>query len=167
MAKKEKRVKADGVKKPFYKKPWFIALVVVVILGALFGGGSKGDEKDTPETKPEEAETQTESLSFEIVAGQANEYSKEVVMSEGTDLEEKLIVYYVPAGDYSVENLGDYATQVTVYEGFALNKDTGYDEYTNTGDVVLINKGESKDINVPDGWYIEVAEPTHIKLTQK
>ena len=88
-------------------------------------------------------------------------------MSEGTDFEEHLVVYYVPAGKYTVKNLGDYRTQVNVYEGFAKNSETGYDEYTNTGDIIVLEVNGEGEIEVPDGWYIEIHEPTHISLTTK
>lgn len=114
-------------------------------------------------------ETAEESISettemIELIAGELGDYGKEIVMNEGTDLEEKMIVYYVPAGKYKVENLGDYRTQVNVYKGFEKNKESGYDEYTDSGDIVVLNKGEKGDIEVPDGWYIEIHD-SHILLT--
>jgi hypothetical protein len=58
-------------------------------------------------------------------------------------------------------------TQVNVYEGITSNSETGYDEYTSAGDVKMIDKGATVEIEVPDGWFIEIQEPTHIKLTAK
>lgn len=155
----------------FYKKPWFIAAVVILVLGALFGGGSKKDENKSVDAKPEETETRIietlVTLSYEIITEQANEYGKEVVMNEDADSKEEFITYYnFPAGDYIVENLGDNATQFSIHEGL-VNKETGYNEYDGTGDVVMVNKGESKDINIPDGWCIVVTEPAHIRFTKK
>ena len=124
------------------------------------------DMTDIDEAEDEQA-GEVESDSIELVAGELGEYGKSVVMSAGTDCEEELIVYYVPAGTYTVKNLGDYRTQITVYEGFAKNTETGYDEYTNTGDIVLLNADESGEIEVPDGWFIEIQEPAHISLTAK
>ncbi len=103
---------------------------------------------------------------IEIIDGQKGEYGKEITMSAGTDGEEKLIVYYVPAGKYIVKNLGNYKTQVSVYEGFEKNSETGYDEYTNTGNIVVLDVNGKDEIEVPDGWFIEI-HGEHILLTEK
>jgi hypothetical protein len=56
-------------------------------------------------------------------------------------------------------------TQVNVFEGFAKNEETGYDEYTATGSIILIQVDETGTIEVPEGWFIEIHEPAHISLT--
>lgn len=55
-------------KKPFYKRPWFIALVVIVILAVVAGGnqGTRGDRAQG-ETATGGADTQKESQAPEIV----------------------------------------------------------------------------------------------------
>lgn len=184
--------KQGGDQKPNMKKG-LISLLVFFISFILLGvtapktdiSSEKSEESDakvedtaevvenTEETKEGEESTEatTEEVedveAIELIAGELGEYGKEITMSEGTDLEENLIVYYVPAGTYTVENVGDYMTQVTVYEGITSNSETGYDEYTSVGDVKMIDKGATADIEVPDGWFIEIHEPTHIKLTAK
>lgn len=152
-------------KKPIYKKWWFWVIIVVVIAGA-FGsaGGKNKTETTTTDTSKDTTDTATV---IELVAGEKGDYGKEIVMSEGTDLEEHLIVYYVPGGKYTVKNLGDYRTQINVYEGIAKNAETGYDEYTNTGNIVMLDAGAEDDLEVPDGWFIELHEPDHISLTAK
>lgn len=104
--------------------------------------------------------------SIELTAGEKGAYGQELTMGEGTDMEEKLIVYYLPEGTYLVENLGSYRTQVSVYEGVQKG-DNGYDEYTNTGDILMLDVGETGELTVPEGWFIEIHEPTHISLTPK
>lgn len=104
---------------------------------------------------------------IELVAGTTGKYGKEIVMSAGTDLEEHLVVYYLPAGNYTVKNLGEKRAQVSVYEGFARNDETGYDDYTNVGDIVVLGVGGSGEINIPEGWFVEIHEPTHISLEAK
>lgn len=177
--------KQGGDQKPNMKKG-LIALLVFFISFILVG--VTAPKKDTSSEKSEEADEKVEDTtevventedakedkepteeaeSIELIAGELGEYGKEITMSEGTDLEENLIVYYVPAGTYTVENVGDYMTQVTICEGITSNSETGYDEYTSVGDVKMIDKGATADIEVPDGWFIEIHEPTHIKLTSK
>ena len=65
----------EKTKKPFYKRWWFIALVVMLILGSIFGGENNEDDKakditseskenkveqEKPEEKPEEDRTLAE-----------------------------------------------------------------------------------------------------------
>lgn len=116
-----------------------------------------------------ESATSTSTVStstIELTAGQKGEYGQGVTMSKGTDQEEKFFAYYVPEGTYNVKNLGDKPTQVSVYEGFK-KSDNGYDEYTSAGDAIMLKVDETGTINVPNGWFIEIHEPTHIALTAK
>ena len=164
------------------RKIWLICFAVAMVAFFAFGSTTEltdnegelktqtsvNDDSNTNVVSDVEATSEEpNSNAIELVAGEKGDYGKEVVMSEGTDLEEHLIVYYLPAGTYTVKNLGDYRTQISVYEGFSKNVETGYDEYTQTGDIVLLNKNESGDIEIPDGWFIEIQEPTHISLTAK
>lgn len=148
-----------------------IALAWIVYIGI----GISGNSSDSTETPPAtdtavQEETSEEGSSAEAItltAGELGDYGKEIVMNEGTDMEENLVVYYVPAGDYTVTNVGDNMTQVSVYEGFARDESTGYDDYTAVGDTPTIEAGASADINVPDGWFIEIHEPAAIELVAK
>lgn len=124
-----------------------------------------GSDSESPESSLDTA-PQPEKATIELVAGEAGEYGRELIMSAGTDLEERLVIYYVPAGTYSVENLGRYRTQVNVYEG-TKQGENGYDEYTSTGDILVLDAGKTGDITVPEGWFIEIHEPDHIALTAK
>lgn len=169
MAKKEKAETQEKVKKPIYKKWWFWLIIVCLVLGAFGGGNKKSDESTKePTEQTQEAEPQEETADvITLTAGEAGEYGKEITMNEGTDMPETLIVYYLPAGDYTVKNVGEYTTQVNVYEGFARDESTGYDDYTNVGDTVRLDVDQTADINVPDGWFIEIHEPTKIELVAK
>lgn len=122
---------------------------------------TENSQQNQNNTESQSAETND----IELIAGEQGEYGKMITMSAGTDMEESFYVYYVPAGTYEVTNNGKYMTQVNVYEGFARNEETGYDEYTNTGDIKLIDSGATAAIEVPEGWFIEIHEPAHISLT--
>lgn len=121
-------------------------------------------ESEITEILTEETE-ESETVTFELTAGEQGEYGKMITMSAGTDMEESFYAYYVPAGTYEVTNIGKFMTQVNVYEGFSKNEETGYDEYTNTGDIKLIDVEKTATITVPDGWFIEIQEPAHVSLT--
>lgn len=159
---KEKKVKekAEKVKKPIFKKWWFWVIIVLLVFG-VFGMG--GNDKDATETATSTEQTETADV-IELEAGVLGDYGKEIVMNEGTDMPENLIVYYVPEGEYTVTNIGDYMTQVSVYGGFARDESTGYDDYTEIGDTPTIDVNQTATITVPEGWFIEIHEPTHITL---
>ena len=179
----------DSDQKKQKRKIWLISLAVAVVSLVAFAAtdnsssdsneeinaGKQVEETTVEETanddsdsnsSTEEAVSVDESNAIELVAGELGDYGKEITMSEGTDLEEHLVVYYLPAGKYDVKNIGEYRTQVSVYEGYTKNAD-GYDEYTDSGDVVLLNVDETAEIEVPDGWFVEIHEPTHITLIAK
>lgn len=157
---------SEKVKKPIYKKWWFWVIIVVLVFGVFGSLGGGSDEEATAEEATTE-ETTAEADVITLTAGEMGDYGKEIVMNEGTDMEENLIVYYVPAGEYTVKNVGEFRTQVSVYEGFARDESTGYDDYTNVGDTPSIDVNETADITVPDGWFIEIHEPCVIELVAK
>ncbi len=162
----------NSVKKAIYKRWWFWVIIVLLVFG-IFGsmGGNKDEEAVTPTNQETATQTEQETEATKevitLTAGELGDYGKETVMNEGTDMPEELIVYYIPAGDYTVKNVGEYPTQVNVYEGFARDESTGYDDYTNGNSTPMIEVGETADINVPDGWFIEIHEPTVIELEKK
>lgn len=143
-----------------------IGLFCLVFMIAFVGCG----DSDTEEPAATEETVATEESSSDVIeleAGTLGDYGKEIIMNEGTDMEESLVVYYVPAGDYTVTNVGEFMTQVSVYGGFERDESTGYDDYTEVGDTPNIDVDQSADISVPDGWFIEIHEPTHITLEKK
>lgn len=159
------------------KKKILMAILVMTLTLSLIACGGEAEETTesnteeiTQETNDVEIDEDSENLdseendAIELIAGEQGDYGKQITMSEGTDMEESFYVYYVPAGTYTVVNKGEYMAQVSVYEGFAKNEETGYDEYTNAGDIVLLDAGKEDSIEIPDGWFIEIQEPAHISL---
>lgn len=131
-------------------------------------------EKETVASEKDESSQETEAevepeevaLTIDLVAGKENEYSKSRTWNAGTEYEETQLVYYVPAGTYEVTNAGEYPTQVNVYEGVAVT-DEGWEEPANVGDVITLKVGETGQITVPEGYYVDIAEPTHVVLEMK
>lgn len=145
-------------------------LIATMTLSLVACGGSEEPAEEATQTEEtteqtEEPADSEEDNTIELIAGEQGEYGKEITMSEGTDMEESFYVYYIPAGTYTVTNEGDFMTQVNVYEGFAKNEESGYDEYTSTGDILMLDSEQSDTLEVPEGWFIEIQEPTHISLT--
>ncbi|HFI0272286.1 TPA: hypothetical protein ACGO2R_000128 [Streptococcus suis] len=172
----------DTVKKPFYKKNWFIALIVLFIIGLFM---PKNEEQKNAEVSTQTttsrssttdavessntAENTTESASVEsfiLTAGDIGQYGKKIVMNEGTDMPEELVVFYLPSGDYQVKNVGNFPSQLNVYEGFKRDETTGYDDYTN-GQSILLKVDETGTINIPEGWFVEIHEPSQFELVKQ
>lgn len=147
---------------------WLLVATMALSLAACGGSEEPSEEATQTEETTEPTETPAdseESSTIELIAGEQGEYGKEITMSEGTDMEESFYVYYLPVGTYEVTNIGEFMTQVSVYEGFAKNEESGYDEYTASGDILMLDAEQSDTLEIPDGWFIEIQEPTHISLT--
>lgn len=155
-------VKRDTMK-PIVK---YGLIAIAWIFWLLLGMGARNSEPDTGSER-QYIETQEANAvdSIELVAGQTGKYGKEIVMNEGTDLEEHLVIYGVPSGKYLAKNLGSWNAQVSVYRGIVKTAE-GYDEYAETGDAILLMSGEEKELNIPDGWFVELSGGTDISLTR-
>ncbi len=119
------------------------------------------------ENKEENKESVKEKEVIKLVAGEPGEYGKAVTLDEGTEFEEHLILYYVPSGDYEVKNIGDRLAQVNAYEGYVYNEEEGFTEALDGANIIMLKPNETGTINVPEGWFIEIHEPTEIELTKK
>ena len=87
-------VESVKVKKPFYKKWWFIALVAMFIIGAIGGGDVEDTTKEEPETE-------------------------EVVENENLDEEEQTEIAEQSTNDIVIGEpmkIGEYTLTVTGYE---------------------------------------------------
>ena len=132
------------------KKKWIIiAVVVLVVLIGGFGGGSDDEN------------------SFTITAGKTGEYGKLITYHEGTEFEETLYAYYVPAGTYTVTNIGEYGSQITVCSDETVITDTGWEESVDIGDVELMGVGDSYTLTVEEGYHIEIIEPAVFELVKQ
>lgn len=117
------------------------------------------NDTETPPEPVTEPEPQDNAIT--LVAGEKGLYGEWFTMNE-----EAFYIYRVPAGVYRVTNAGEYPTQASVYKGVIRNEETGFDEYSASGDVAWMDVGGSKEITVPEGWFIEIHEPTKITLVR-
>ena len=123
------------------------------------------DKKDNTDVVKEESTENEESSESVIVinADELGEYGQELILNENTDMPDKTIGYFVPEGKYEVTNKGDYPTQVNVYKNEKHVTEEGWEEWAD-GNVVLIKVGESAEIEVQDGYFVNVDAPAHIEL---
>ena len=134
------------------KKKWIIIgiVVLVVLIGGIGGSDDSADE-----------------ASFTLTAGEAGEYGQEITYNKGTEFEETFYAYYIPEGTYTVTNTGDYMSQITVCSNEKIITDAGWEETESTGDVKVIDVGESDTITVEEGYHIEIIEPSVFELIKQ
>lgn len=164
------------------KQKVLLALLCLSLVVALTACGmemSTTDETsfatETPETDEEalaadevsEPVEQEEKLVFELVAGEQGEYGQMITYNKGTEFEENFYAYYVPAGTYTVTNVGDYMSQFNVYSDEIVVNDAGWEEVAEAYFVKLIDVDKSETVTIEEGQHIEIAEPAHFKLEQQ
>jgi hypothetical protein len=143
----------------------FIAgvLAVFIIAGVCSINDKKKDEtSDVHTTESPESEIEYD-LTFFLTAGMQGEYGKTITYNEGTEFEEIFFAYYVPYGKYMVKNVGDYPTQVNAYSDQIVTTASGWEEPAECY-VITLKVGETKELTVPEGWHVEISEPTIIQM---
>lgn len=142
------------------KKKWIIiAVVVLVVLIGGFGGGSGSDSGKSDDSANESSIT--------LTAGEAGEYGQLITYNKDTEFEETFYAYYVPAGTYTVTNIGEYMGQINVYSDETVITEAGWEEAKSTGAVKSIDVGESDTITVEAGQHIEIIEPDVFELVKQ
>lgn len=118
-------------------------------------------------TNVPEATEQTEKLAFDLVAGELGEYGVPVTFNKGTDNEETITAYHIPAGEYTATNIGKYMTQLSIYSDETHTTESGYEEPAETILTKLIDVGATETFTIADGQYIELQEPASFRIEQK
>lgn len=164
-----------NAKKPFYKRWWFIAVVGIVVLSAIFGSNDDENKSttetpsviETNENKVVEETKQEEKLVIELVAGQQGEYGTPMTFNKGTDAEETVIAYHIPAGEYTVTNIGTHMDQFNIYSDETHKTEEGWEQPAESFFVKLIDVNASESFTIADDQYIKVVEPGKWKIEQK
>lgn len=114
----------------------------------------------TNQNNQQNATNVTYDLQLILEAGKKGECGKLLTYNAGTEFEETFFAYYVPAGKYHVVNARTSPTQINVYsdETQIVN---GVEEPKETSSY-LLQSTETKEITVPEGFHIEILEPTYI-----
>lgn len=109
-------------------------------------------------------ETQVPAISFDLIAGEAGEYGEYVTLNKGTEFENTFYAYYIPAGVYTVTNVGEYMSQVSVYDNEVHVTEEGWEEPSGVGDVELLDVGKSATMTIEDDQYVKIIEPAHFRF---
>lgn len=168
MAKKAKK-KSSGL---------LTILLAVVIFAILLGGNKNKDQAktpaatqtavkaetvtetptETPTEVPAEQETKEPSIVISINTDEAGEYGKAMTLNAGTDMENKFIGYFLPAGTYTVSVFIGSTAQISVYKNQTQNVD-GWEEFLlgDSAPIVLLSDKDKKTITVSDGEFVKIS----------
>lgn len=175
-------------KKPFYKKWWFILLVIVVLIGIIGNLGSGGKNKEESNSNTSEISeladnnesensseentdssvaeiSSSEDSQIEITGGDLGVYGKQVELKAADgSVADTRYEYTVPVGSYKVTNNGSNMLQLDiVYE--EISKDSDGNEYQEiAGSPQLLDAGESVVVTIEEGTCIELEEGETITL---
>lgn len=147
-----------------------LCLSLVVALTACGGETTTTDETvSTPDVveTTENVEPEEEKLVIELVAGEQGEYGTPITFNKGTEFEETVIAYHIPAGEYTVTNTGTHMDQFNIYSDETHKTEEGWEEPAESIFVKLIDVGASEDFTIEDGQYIKIVEPGKFKIEQK
>lgn len=104
---------------------------------------------------------------IELVAGEQGEYGTLVTFNKGTEFEQTVIAYHIPAGEYTVTNIGEYMNQFNIYSDETHITDEGWEEPAEGIFVKLMDVGATEDFTIKDGQYIKIVEPGKYRIEQK
>ena len=129
------------------------------------------DETATETTTTESVESSDETTVSDnqqpiiLEAGTENEYSEHLTLNAGTEFEENLIVYVLPAGKYNVHNITGNFAQINIYSKDTHITDEGWEEPEEAVFVKLLKEDESTEIEINEEQYIEIHEPAKFELS--
>lgn len=127
---------------------------------------SESSERDSsPKDSGSEEPAPTKAL-YDLTAGESNEYSWDFVADNGDGTTYTKHGFVIPAGTYKVDNFDTkHPTQVTAY-----SKETVYEdgvEYPAESAPLFVAAGGTETLEIPEGWWVYIAEPAHILLTEQ
>ncbi len=151
-----------------------ILTLSLVVMLALSLAACNGETSTTDEiaSTPDVVETTEnveleEKLVIELVAGEQGEYGTPMTFNKGTDGEVTIIAYHIPAGEYTVTNIGTHMDQFNIYSDETHKTEEGWEEPAESFFVKLIDVNASESFTIEDGQYIKVVEPGKWKIEQK
>lgn len=141
------------------KKTIALFLVLLFAIGLVACGNTADNDDDNQEAGQAE-----ESLSFELIAGEAGEYGELFTINKGTEFEETYYIYRIPTGTYTVTNSGEYMNQFNVYGDTVQVNADGWEELSDVFYTKLLDVGESDTFTIEEGQIVEIIEPGQFLL---
>lgn len=169
----------------------FIFFVILLVIGFVVGdSGNKNTTAKQPivtepvtatvahtaTAKPTETQTAAPTKEpFEIILRypELGEYGVYYTFNENVKKAEEsdkntVIQCFVPAGVYTVTNIDCSPwTFVYTYSKKTVITDAGWEEPADGWVSSMLKPGESCEVTIPEGWYIELLENDHFKMVLK
>ena len=128
------------MKKPIYKRKWFIALIIIIVIAVIGGGmgGGSDEPSDNPSQTEQTASEKDVPQEYKNALRKAETYSDTMYMSKA-GIYDQLVSEYgenfpEDAAQYAVDNLdADWNYNAlkkaeTYYKDMAMSKDAVYDQ---------------------------------------
>ena len=158
------------MKKKLYQRWWFWIIVIVLIspiTSKMFSEPQDSEPPTTEITEPDTVPTTPDSesmpaegyLSFELIAGEEGEYGELFTINRDTEFEETYYIYRVPVGIYTITNIGEYLSQITVASDEIIVNEAGWEEAAEVFYAKAFMVGESDTVEIIKDTYIEIHEP--------
>ena len=142
---------------PRKRKIWiWIIVAVVVVLAVISTQGKQEEQPAQSETISTATPVQAERLTFILTEGEKGPYGSEVTFNANTDMPETQIIYHIPAGTYTVNNISGYAGQLSVNSDETVVNESGWEEPAEVAATLWLDVGGTGTITVQDGQYIEL-----------
>lgn len=100
-----------------------------------------------------------------IFGGQPNKYSEEVYYNKGTADESVKLGYFLPPGDYSLQNTLSRPVQYCIYSR-KTHKQNGFDEAVD-GTAGMLKEHEFIDITIKPDYFLYILSGDSVSLTPK
>lgn len=113
-----------------------------------------------------QAVEQKKAETISLVAGVQGQYGDPFTINKGTEFEENYFIYRVPAGTYTVTNVGKYLNQFTVLGETVYTTDAGWEELSDVYYAKALKPGEADTVTIEDGQIIEIHEPGEFELAK-
>lgn len=167
--------RTNAPQKPKKKKRWIAVAVVLAIV--LFWPFGKSEKEDNPvggtsaelsgQQQTDVSEETKTMLTIVLTADEQGEYGEIMELNKDTEFEEVYYVYRVPAGTYTVTNVGEYMDQFNVYGDTPIKNEDGWEELSDVAYVKLLDVGASDTVTIEDGYIIEIHSPAKFELKEK
>ena len=129
------------------------------------------------ETSDAVVSTSLDNASIELISGELGDYGVVITLNEGMEYdgvsyEDETYCYFVPAGTYTVLNVGEFPLSLYVNQNATT---TEYDTDGNAfetwiqenplGNGNLLGVNETAEITIDDGFFIDLKPNSHLILT--
>lgn len=166
-----KQTKESFLKKKVWKLPvWAIALIALLLIGAIAGTDRPASEPVSQVTPTQAVSTQVTPVQitteapvlapFILSSSDLGAYGRYITLNANTEQEYSYIGHYIPAGRYKVTNNDSAAVQITFYsDGITINSGIEEPNPGTQNPVVLMPNSEA-EVLIQENDYVKLSDNT-------